>query len=311
MTRIVFLGTPDEAVPALELLAGKHEVGLVITQPDRPRGRSGALQPPPLKVKASDLGIQVAQPERRSEIAPALAAAGEFDLGVVIAYGTILGREVLDLPRAGLLNVHFSLLPRWRGAAPVARALMAGDTMTGVTIIKLDEGLDTGPVLTAQAVDVEAGENAGHLTARLARLGARLLASVIPGYLEGRLVPVPQSDQGASYAKKIVPADRPLDLEAPREEFVDKVRALAPEPGATLVIDGEPHKVLAAEVADWAPEPGVWEVREGVPVLRAGDGGVTLVELQRPGRRPQGGADWAQGRQRSRGSVGDPIDSDR
>lgn len=303
MTRIVFLGTPDEAVPTLDALAGRFQVDLVVTQPDRPRGRSGTPRPPAVKERAVELGIDVAQPERRSDVGPAIAGAGEFDLGVVVAYGRILGPDVLAHPDKGLLNVHFSLLPRWRGAAPVARALMAGDTMTGVTILKLDEGLDTGPVLTAQAVDIGREENAGELTERLARLGARLVTSVIPGYIEGSADPVPQSDAGANYAAKIRAEDRPLDLDATPKEFIDKVRGLAPDPGATLVIDGEPHKVLGARESEWSPARRNWEIHGDTPVVAVGEGGVELVELQPPGKRPQTGDDWARGRRGSRGKV--------
>lgn len=303
MTRIVFLGSPEAALPSLEALADRFEVGLVVTQPDRPRGRSGTPRPPPVKEMADDLGLPVAQPTRRSEIASAISYAGSFDLGVVVAYGMILDREVLALPDGGLLNVHFSLLPRWRGAAPVQRALMAGDTMTGVTIIKLDEGVDTGPVLTAQAIDIEPEENAGHLTERLARLGARLIASVIPGYLSGEVAVVPQSDEGATYAEKITADDRPLDVSATPEEFVARVRGLAPNPGATLEIDGETHKILEARVSEWSPEPGTWALNEDAPVVAVGDRGVELVELQPPGKRPLPGADWARGRRRFQGTV--------
>ena len=303
MTRLVFLGSPGAALASLELLADRFDVGLVVTQPDRPRGRSGTPRPPPVKERAEELGISVAQPKRRSEIAEAISDAGSFDLGVVVAYGMILDPEVLAIPEAGVLNVHFSLLPRWRGAAPVARAVIAGDTMTGVTIIKLDEGLDTGPVLTAQGVDIEPGENAGHLTDRLAGLGARLVGSVIPGYLAGQVVPVTQSDEGATYADKITSDDRPLDVSATPAEFVAWVRGLAPDPGATLEIDGERHKILEARASDWGPEPGTWALHQDVPIVGVSEGGVELVELQPPGKRPQAGADWARGRRRSLGSV--------
>jgi methionyl-tRNA formyltransferase len=304
MTRIVFLGTPGAAIPSLQILSDNFEVGLVVTQPDRPRGRSATPQPSPVKEMVQDLGIPVTQPKRRGEIAPAIAYAGSFDLGVVVAYGMILDPEVLALPEAGLLNVHFSLLPRWRGAAPVARALMAGDTMTGVTIIKLDEGLDTGPVLTAQAVDIDPGEDAGQLTGRLARVGARLLCSTIPGYIAGEVTPVLQSDDGATYAHKITAADRPLDVHATPAEFVARVRGLAPDPGATLEIDGKPHKILEAREVEWVPEEGSWALHGDAPVVAVGEGGVELVELQPPGKRPQPGADWARGRRSSQGSVG-------
>ncbi|HSM44083.1 MAG TPA: methionyl-tRNA formyltransferase, partial [Acidimicrobiia bacterium] len=181
MARVVFLGTPGAAVPTLETLIAEHEVGLVVTQPDRPQGRSSKPVPPPVKVSASAHDIGVAQPQTREELARVIGHHAPFDVGIVVAYGRILRPEVLELPGNGMLNVHFSLLPRWRGAAPVARALMAGDEMTGVTIIKLDEGLDTGPVLTAQAIDISKSDNAGELTDRLARLGARLVANVLPG----------------------------------------------------------------------------------------------------------------------------------
>ena len=178
------------------------------------------------------LGVPLSQPKTSSELEAAIVSE-EFDLGVVVAYGRILKPEVLAATRNGYLNVHFSLLPRWRGAAPVARAIMAGDQMTGVTIIRLDEGLDTGPVLTAQAVDIGAQETAGALTTRLADLGASLISSALPAYLSTALTPLPQSDEGATYADKVTKSDRPLDTDATVVEAVNQVRGLAPVPGAT------------------------------------------------------------------------------
>lgn len=303
MTRVVFFGTPEEAVPTLEALASRYEVGLVVTQPDRPKGRSGRPQPPPVKQEAERLGLLVAQPVNGAEMAEAVNSQ-PFELGVVVAYGRILRPGVLDVIPGGILNVHFSLLPRWRGAAPVARALMAGDTMTGVTIIRLDEGLDTGPVLTAQLVDIHPAEDAGTLTARLAHLGAALLVSVIPGYLSGEVVPIPQSDDGATYADKLTAADRPLGGIGDPAVFLARVRGLAPEPGAVLRIDGEPHRILAARMGDHAPAEGRWELVDGVPVVALGTAGVELVTLQPPGGRPMGGEAWARGRRREGGSVG-------
>lgn len=303
MTRLVFLGTPQAAVPTLEELDSRFEVGLVITQPDRPKGRSRTPMPPPVKEAGARLGLPVAQPETGGELYDALEAGGPFDVGVVVAYGRILRPAVLNSPAMGHLNVHFSLLPRWRGAAPVERALMAGDAMTGVSIIKLDEGLDTGAVLTAQAIDIKPSENGGQLTERLAHLGARLVASVLAEYVAGEVDPVPQVDEGVTYAEKITPADRPLDLSASPEECVNKVRALAPDPAATLEIDGDRHKILAATVSEASPEPGTWVEREGLPVAAAGKGGVAILELQPPGKNPQSGADWLRGRRRSEGLV--------
>ena len=301
---LVFLGTPEAAIPTLEALAGNYEVALVVTQPDRPQGRSGKPVPPPVKVIAQELEIPVAQPERGRDIGNLLEEHGPFDLGVVVAYGRILRPEVLELPRHGFLNVHFSLLPRWRGAAPVARALMAGDPMTGVTIMKMDEGLDTGGVLTAQAIDIDPEENAGELTDRLARLGARLLAESIDRYLAEELEVVPQSDEGLAYAEKITAADRPIDPSDDVTTVINQVRALAPAPAATLSIDGEDHKVLSARTAGKSPPQGRWQILDGVPLVGLADGGIELVSLQPPGKTPQEGSAWARGRRRDAGAIG-------
>ena len=210
MTRIAFLGTPEAALPTLQALSGRYDVPLVVTQPDRAGGRGRALSPPPVKSEAARLGVEVTQPESSEAVVRALESAGGLDLAVVVAFGRILTPAALAVPARGVLNVHFSLLPRWRGAAPVARAIMEGDTMSGVTIIRLDEGLDTGPVLTAQAVDIGSEEVAGELTARLAGLGARLLSDITPSYLNGDLEPVPQSEEGTTYAAKIEPGERSI-----------------------------------------------------------------------------------------------------
>lgn len=303
MARVVFLGTPQAAVPTLESLAAEHDVALIITQPDRPRGRSGTPQAPPVKEAASARGLEVSQPTKSGDIASLIDAAGPFDVGVVVAYGRILRPEALALPERGLLNIHFSLLPRWRGAAPVARALMAGDEMTGVTIIKLDEGLDTGPVLTAQAVDIPPDDDAGALTDRLAHLGARLLLEVLPRYLAGDLEPVPQTEDGVVYADKIDKEERPIAPDTAAPGVVAKVRGLAPEPAATIEIDGDPHKILTVRLHAAEVEEGHWRVVDGVPVVGFPGGGVELVTLQPPGRKAMSGADWVRGRHSSRGAV--------
>lgn len=304
MTRIVFLGTPSAAVPTLKAVADRFDVGLVVTQPDKPRGRSGKPQPSPVKTTAGELEIPVTQPAKSSEIADAIGEHGEFDLGVVVAYGRILRPDVLDLPRMGLLNVHFSLLPRWRGAAPVARALMAGNTMTGVTIIKIDEGMDTGPVLTAQAVDIEPTESAGELTGRLSTLGARLIADAIPRYLSGEMVPIEQTDEGLEYANKLTSDDRILSVESSPEEFVNRVRALAPSPGATLVIDGETFKILEVGLTDADAETGRWRRSDGSVVVGVGGGTVELIVLQPPGKKAMAAADWLRGARKEQGQAG-------
>ncbi|MEX2251546.1 MAG: methionyl-tRNA formyltransferase [Acidimicrobiia bacterium] len=303
MTRIVFLGTPGAAIPTLDMLVRDFEIGLVVTRPDRPRGRSARLEPSPVKKRADELGLALCRPSSSRELDALLTEAGPFDLGVVVAFGMILKPEALAVPAQGMLNVHFSLLPRWRGAAPVARALMAGDPMSGVTIIRLDEGLDTGPVVTAQAVDIQNEETAGELTGRLAALGAGLLRNVLPGYVRGDLSAVPQVDDGATYASKLTAADRPLRPTMSRLDTINRIRALSPASAATIDLDGETHKVFRARSHPHHLEPGTLEVVEGLPVVGVFDGGVELVEIQPPGKRVMPGADWVRGRHGRSGSF--------
>lgn len=304
MTRLAFLGTPGAALPTLLALAEHHDVALVVTQPDRPRGRSRLPVASPAKTVALELGIPVSQPANRDQLAADLSAIQGLDLAVVVAYGRILDDRALTAPGHGMINVHFSLLPRWRGAAPVARALLAGDPMTGVSIIRLDEGLDTGPVLTAQAVDIGAEETAGELTDRLAELGANLISEVIPGYLSGDVLPVGQSDDGATYAAKLEPADRPIDVGGGAVAAFRQVRALSPEPGATLVIDDVTHQVLRARVhSGHPPPPRSWEATDGALLVGLVDGGLEIVEIQPPGKRPMTGAAWLAGRRQQTGVV--------
>jgi methionyl-tRNA formyltransferase len=303
VSRVAFLGTPEAALPTLRSLAVGHDVPVVLTQPDRQKGRGRAMTPPPVKIEADRLGLRVLQPTSAGELAEALESAGDLDVAVVVAYGRILRPESLAIPAHGMLNLHFSLLPRWRGAAPVSRSLMAGDPMTGVTVFRLDEGLDTGPVLTAQAVDIDEEETGGELTSRLATLGARLIVGVIPPYLDGLLEPVPQSDEGLVYASKIEPGERVIRVDGSRIEEVNRVRALSPEPGATLVIDGEPHQVLQARLHEATPGPGRWMEASGVPVAGLGDGGVELMTILPAGKRPMSGEAWLRGLRRSGGLI--------
>ena len=304
MSRIVFLGTPEAAVPTLDALSDGHDVGLVVTQPDRPKGRSGRPTPPKIKEFAISTGLTVVQPGSAEALSGALQSHGPFDIGVVVAYGRILRSDVLAIPGQGMINVHFSLLPRWRGAAPVARALMAGDTMTGVTIIKLDEGLDTGPVLTAQALDIDLDVDLGTLTERLAKMGAGLLIRVLPEFLDGVLRPVEQSDDGMTYAAKITSEDRSLSVEATPEVFLNHVRGLSPRPGAIIDIDGRPHKILQATTSSRHVKAGSWVSTDGAVVIGVKGGAVEVVLLQPPGKTPQLGPDWARGRRVNTGRVG-------
>jgi methionyl-tRNA formyltransferase len=303
MKRIGFMGTPPAAVPALRALAERYEIPIVITQPDRPRGRSRKPEASPVKTEGTQLGLTVAQPESSLTLKEALVDAAPLDAVVVVAYGRIIRPEALSVPKSGMINVHFSLLPRWRGAAPVNRAVMAGDPMTGVTLMKMDEGLDTGPVITAQAVDIGPTETAGQLTVRLADIGANLLRRYLDDYLAGDVTPVTQSDQGLTYAAKIERSDRPISLSLPPADVVNHVRGLAPAPGATLDIDGEVHKIFEVTPAATPVPKGHW-LREGSwPVVGLAAGSVRLIRLQGPGRTVMTGDAWARGRASDRGRV--------
>lgn len=298
------MGTPEAAVPTLRRLADAHEVALVVTQPDRPQGRSKKPKPSPVKTAALELGLEIAQPGSHEELKHSVEAAGDLDVGVVVAYGRILRPDVLSVPARGLLNVHFSLLPRWRGAAPVARALMAGDQMTGVSIIRLDDGLDTGPVLTAQAIDIAPEVNAGNLTEDLADLGARLLTDVLESYVAGNVEPVQQSDEGATYANKIERDDRPINPAEHVARVMGQIRGLSPDPSATLTIGGEPHKIIGARPSAVSPPQGQWQIIEGIPIVGLSDGGVEIVTIQPPGKKVQSGKAWANGRRDTAGTIG-------
>ncbi|MFZ0625193.1 MAG: methionyl-tRNA formyltransferase [Acidimicrobiia bacterium] len=304
MTRVAFLGSPEAAVPTLTTLAATFDVVQVITQPDRPKGRSKTPAPTPVRTAALELGMPVSVPGDADALRQALTEVAPLDLAVVVAYGMLLRPEVLEIPKLGFLNVHFSLLPRWRGAAPVARALMTGDTMTGVTVIRLDEGLDTGPVLTAQGVDIRHDETRGELTARLAGLGARLVVNVIPDYTSGIMEPVDQSDQGVTYASKLESSDRPIRIDWTAAEAVNRVRGLSPEPAATLVIDGQTTQVIRARADGSMPEPGRWVAVDDRLVAGFADGGVELIEIRPAGKKTMTGAAWLRGRDRRTGVLG-------
>jgi methionyl-tRNA formyltransferase len=304
MTRAVFFGSPEAAVPTLERLVNVADVARVITQPDRPRGRSADPAPTPVKGRAIELGLEVAAPSSHEELRDEVQGVGSFDVGVVVAYGRILRDNILEAPVRGLLNVHFSLLPRWRGAAPVNRAIMAGDPMSGVTIIEIDHGLDTGPVLNAQAVDIGKTETATELTGRLADLGADLMMRTLPGYLNGDLRPIQQTEEGATYAAKLERSDRPIDTNWSAVDVVNHVRGLAEDPAATLEIDGSIHKIHAVETRELEVKQGEWRRLSGHPVVGVANGAVEIVRIQPPGKKTMSGVDWARGRQSDRGPVG-------
>lgn len=289
------MGTPEAAIPSLEALADIATVELVVTRPDRPRGRSRRLQPPPVKNAAQRLGLPVVQPESSRALVELMESRSP-DLGVVVAFGMILRSEVLARPRRGFLNVHFSLLPRWRGASPVERAIMAGDTDTGVTIMAMDEGLDTGPIVSQRPTPIGAEETGGELRTRLAALGADLLARTVTGWMAGDLAAVPQDDSEAVYASRIEAEDRLITPEMKVVEACDRVRALAPRPGARLSIEGEFHRILKCRPSPEPLGPGRWARIDGSPAVGLADGAVEVLLIQPPGKREMTGEAWLRGR---------------
>ncbi len=299
--RIVFAGTPDFAVPALRVAAQRGEVVAVYTQPDRPAGRGRGLAMSPVKQEAVARGIPVLQPETlRTPEAQAQLRALQPELMVVVAYGLILPRAVLAIPAHGCWNVHASLLPRWRGAAPIQRAIQAGDAQTGVCLMRMEAGLDTGPVLLAQATAIGAAETGGQLHDRLAGLGAQVLADGL-GLLRAGLLPVPQPqpDAGVTYAHKLDKAEARLDWSRPAVELARTVRAFNPWPVAEGLVAGERlriHGAVALEAAHAAAPGTVLEAgRDGIDIA-CGEGVLRLRVVQRAGGRAITAADWLNAR---------------
>ncbi|NDP38223.1 MAG: methionyl-tRNA formyltransferase [Rhodoferax sp.] len=308
--RLIFAGTPEFARVALaQLHASGHEIALVLTQPDRPAGRGLKLQPSAVKQYALDHGISLAQPRslrldgkypQDAGDAQALLALAQADAMVVAAYGLILPQWVLDLPPLGCFNIHASMLPRWRGAAPIHRAIEAGDAQTGVTIMQMDAGLDTGAMLLAQATPIGASDTTGALHDRLAELGGRLMVQALDLAAQGRLQPVAQPETGVSYAHKIEKEEAAIDWTQSAALITQRIRAFNPFPGATAVLNGESLKIWLAEVS--ADKPPVSEkfgtivavapVGIGVAAL---DSIVIITQLQRPGGKRLSVAEFLRG----------------
>jgi methionyl-tRNA formyltransferase len=294
--KIAFAGTPEFAAAALRaLLDAGFEVSLVLTQPDRPAGRGQKLVASPVKQVALEHGILVHQPERLKDPAthaPLIDAAP--DVLVVAAYGLILPQAVLDIPKRGCLNIHASLLPRWRGAAPIQRAIEAGDAQTGVTIMQMEAGLDTGPMLLAYGLKVSPNETAGSLHDKLALLGGRLIVTALNEI--DSLQPVPQPDAGVTYASKIDKAEAAIDWKQPAAVIERRIRAFDPFPGCTARLDGTLIKVWRARPATGSGLPGeiLAVIPDGITVA-CGEGALTLVELQKPGGSRLAGADFLRG----------------
>ena len=296
-TKIVFMGSPDFSIPALRALAEVYPIVGVVTQPDRPAGRGRVLTPPPVKRLALELGLPLIQPERlRQPEAMAQLQAWAPDVIVVAAFGQILRPAVLELPRFGCVNVHASLLPRWRGAAPIQAALLHGDAQTGITIMRMDAGVDTGPTLSQRALPIQPDDNAGSLSERLAALGGELLLETLPAYLSSELAPQPQEDAGATYAPMLNKADGQLDFSQPAEALARRVRAFNPWPGAFTIWQGQMLKIQRAHaVPASCAVPGQTAIHQGLPAFCTSDGLLALDELQPAGKKPQPGKAFLQG----------------
>ncbi|WP_282052387.1 methionyl-tRNA formyltransferase [Phaeobacter inhibens] len=283
--RIVFMGTPDFSVPVLDaLVEAGHDIAAVYCQPPRPAGRGKKDRPTPVHARAEALGFEVRHPVSLKDAQQQVEfAALNADVAVVVAYGLILPQAVLDAPRQGCLNIHASLLPRWRGAAPIHRAIMGGDAQTGVCIMQMEAGLDTGPVLMREATDIGAEETTAQLHDRLSEMGAELIVQALTQLTN--LTPVVQPDDGVTYAHKIDKAEARVDWTRPAVEVDQQIRGLSPFPGAWCEIDGQRVKLLASRVVDGAGVAG--RVLDDSLRIACGEGAVELLRLQRAGKGAQ------------------------
>ena len=310
--RVVFGGTPEFARTVLEVLLsdGRHKVAAVICRPDKPIGRHRhRVEPPPVKAYATQQGIEVLQPEKLSDpsVAEWLADAG-VEAVVVAAYGKLVPRELLTIPPRGFINLHASLLPRWRGAAPIQRAILAGEHRTGTCVMQMDEGTDTGPVWACAGLDVLEDETAGELAGRLAERGGRLLAETLEA-IEHRILaaPVPQSEEKATIAHKVGPDDVRLELDMPVEGLLRRIRAGNPKPGAAISTAQGPIKVWRARrvqtMGSGAKPAGAVLATDPELVVAAADDGLALLEVQPPGKERMTGDAFARGRRLTLGDV--------
>jgi methionyl-tRNA formyltransferase len=284
--RLAFMGSPDFALPALAaLIDAGHDVACVYSQPPRPAGRGKLERPTPVHAFAASRGVQVRTPKslKSAEEQHAFAALN-LDAAIVVAYGLILPKAILDAPRLGAFNLHGSLLPRWRGAAPIQRAIMAGDEVTGVQVMRMEEGLDTGPVLATYETPIAPEDTTGSLHDRLAHNGAKLLIETLAKLERGEAKEMPQPHAGVTYAHKITSAETRIDWSRPAREVDCKIRGLSPHPGAWFELSGARIKALDSRLVVGRGLPG--EVLDGALTIACGEGAVRLVRLQREGRAP-------------------------
>lgn len=294
--RTVFMGSPDFSLSALRALASHYQVVGVVTQPDRASGRGRELKAPPVKLLAQELNIPVIQPQKlREPEAMQQLQNWNPELIVVAAFGQILRKEVLELPQYGCINIHASLLPRWRGAAPINAAVLAGDEETGVTIMKMDVGLDTGPMLSMRKIRITPDDTAGSLLQALSTLGADLLIETLPAYIAGNLIPQPQPAEGMTYAPMLKKEDGLLDFNHPAVDLERRVRAMNPWPGAWFQWHGAPLKVHKAHVEQGQAEAGKRLIEQNQPAVGTGSGLLILDEVQPPGKKSMSGKAFLSG----------------
>ena len=296
--RSVFMGSPEFALPSLDSLKSQTQIVGVVTQPDRPAGRGREMTPPPVKVLSEKLGLPVIQPIKlRTPEAMDQLRAWHPEIIVVAAFGQILRPEVLSLPPYGCVNLHASLLPRHRGASPIAAAILAGDRETGVTLMKMDPGLDTGPVLAQKRMPIQVSDTAETLGRKLALLAGETLTEFLPVYLRGEIVPRPQDDSLATYAPQLHKEDGRLDFHQPAEILQRKVRAFHPWPGTFTVWKGQPLRIVGSktEPNDREAAPGTTVEKSHFPAIRTSEGLLILVQVQPAGKRIMTGDEFLRG----------------
>ena len=299
--RVVFMGTPDFSVPTLMEIVGQgYEVVACYSQPPRKAGRGMEVKKSPVHEAAETFGIPVFTPLSLKDVQEQETFRGlDADVAVVVAYGLLLPKAVLEAPREGCLNLHASLLPRWRGAAPINRAIMAGDKETAVQVMRMEEGLDTGPVCMSETVGIGPDMTAGELHDRLSGLGGDLMVRALAALSRGALTETPQAEEGVTYASKLSKEETRIDWTAPAKTVHDHIRGLSPFPGAwcemTLSGKAERVKILRSALAEAQGEPGTVTGVEGGPVIACGEGGIRLVQVQRAGKKPMTGEEFQRG----------------
>jgi methionyl-tRNA formyltransferase len=306
---ILFAGTPQNAAETLrELVASGTPISLVLTRPDAPIGRKGILTPSPVAVVADELGIAAIKSNAIGASELASFREHKIDFAIVVALGIMLKKDALEALPKGWFNLHYSLLPRWRGAAPVQHALITGDEETGLTIFRIDEGLDTGPVLAQLRTSISPDENAGELLVRLTHLGISLLAECIPKIASGIVSLVNQNDDGVTFAPKLFKAAGKIEFDSRAMPIANRVRGVSPEPGAWTLFRGESLKLLRVRVLSIAKEPGVVTVDAGRVLVGCETGSLELLEVQPAGKNRMSGADWYRGLKGDEFKLGEHVE---